>query len=227
MENEMNHTDKCIIVGLGNPGAEYGTTRHNIGFLCLDELTRRHKLTFGIIRQGCQAAHGLIAGCPVVLVKPLLYMNRSGEALAAWARSEDIELGTDPDDTIELRPILIVDDIALPLGALRMRERGSDGGHRGLESIARVFGGNDYPRLRLGVGGREDPIPPSVWADYVLEPFPEDDWSVVDDLVTHAADALEGAIAHDISWAGSRFNRRRSPLLAPEQPDEDLQSGPQ
>lgn len=218
-----------LIVGLGNPGPEYARTRHNIGFLCVDELARRHGLAFGRLRHGCQAAAGEVGGREVVLVRPLAYMNRSGEALAAWARAAELPLtgappAVEPDDgldpfppppgTAALRPLAVVDDIALPLGALRLRSRGSDGGHNGLASLDRCLGGEHYPRLRLGVGGVE-PVPPERWADYVLEEFPAAAAAAVAELVAYGADALEAVLVHGVEGAGSRFNRRRPPAADP------------
>lgn len=222
-----------LIVGLGNPGPEYALTRHNAGFLCLDELARRHGLAFGPVRHACQAAAGEIGGRAVVLVKPLAYMNRSGEALAGWARAEALALtGAPPEPPAEdgfppapaptgRRPLAVVDDIALPLGALRLRAAGSDGGHNGLASLDRCLGGGHYPRLRLGVGA-EDPVPAPLWADYVLEEFPAAAADAVAEMVAAGADALEAVLEHGVDGAASRCNRRRPPA-APG--GEDLPSG--
>jgi len=223
-----------LIVGLGNPGPEYADTRHNIGFLCLDELARRHGLGFGPLRHACQAAAGTVQGRPVTLIKPLAYMNRSGEALAGWARAEGLALtGAPPPPPDEdgfpvpetgsgRRPLIVVDDIALPLGAVRLRARGSAGGHNGLASLDRCLGGEHYPRLRLGVGG-EEPVPPAAWADYVLEAFPASDAAAVAELVRAGADALELVLALGVDGAASRCNRRRPPRPSA---DEDLPSPP-
>jgi len=221
-----------LFVGLGNPGPEYALTRHNVGFRCLDELARRHGLAFGPVRHACQAAAGDVRGRAVVLVKPLAYMNRSGEALAAWARAEALALSGAPPGPPDadgfpsapapgLRPLVVVDDIALPLGAVRLRAAGSDGGHNGLASLDRCLGGGHYPRLRLGVG-TEEPVPPRLWADYVLQEFPADDADAVAEMLAAGADALEAVLEHGVEGAASRCNRRRPPAASG---GSDLPSG--
>jgi PTH1 family peptidyl-tRNA hydrolase len=217
------NTQIRLIVGLGNPGPEYARTRHNIGFRCLDLLAARHGLEFGRIKDGCAAAEGRIGGRDVLLVKPLRYMNLSGQALGVWAARRSLELGLPDEDPDErpVTPLVIVDDIALPLGSLRLRGKGSDGGHNGLVSIAAVLGGEDYPRMRLGVAPDEDAVPAAAWKDFVLEAFDDREWEESEDLIAHACDAVEAYLEHGVDWTGSRFNRRiRKP--APEPEGEDL-----
>ncbi len=197
-----------LIVGLGNPGPEYERTPHNIGFRCLERLAADHGLAFGMVRDGCRWAEGTVAGVPVVLVQPLRYMNRSGEALTAWFRRHGPET-PEGEDTLP-PPLVVVDDIALPLGALRLRAKGSDGGHRGLESMDRALGDVEYPRLRLGVAPDADGVHAADWADFVLEPFDDDDWDTSEDLVGYACEAVEAFLAHGVDWTASRFNRRPS-----------------
>jgi len=218
-----------LIVGLGNPGPEYARTRHNIGFRCLDLLAERHGLEFGRVKDGCTAAEGRIQGRAVLLVKPLRYMNLSGEALGVWAARRSLAIGRpDPDDdplAAEQRvmPLVIVDDIALPLGSLRLRAHGSDGGHNGLASLAKALGGERYPRMRLGVAPDEDAVPAELWKNFVLESFEGGEWDLSEDLIAHACDAVEAYLEHGVDWTGSRFNRRiRKP--APEPQAEDLQT---
>jgi peptidyl-tRNA hydrolase, PTH1 family len=222
-----------LIVGLGNPGPDYARTRHNIGFRCLDLLAKRHGLEFGRVKDGCMAAEGRIKGHSVVLVKPLRYMNVSGEALSVWAARRSLAIGApdpalDPDDDCQpaeqpVMPLVIVDDIALPLGSLRLRARGSDGGHNGLASLAKALGGEDYPRMRLGVAPDEDAVPTELWKNFVLESFEGGEWDVSEDLIAHACDAVEAYLEHGVDWTGSRFNRRiRKP--DPEPQAEDLQT---
>ena len=199
-----------ILVGLGNPGPEYARTRHNLGFRVLDLLAARHGLAFGVVRYACAAAEGEIGGVPVVMVKPLSYMNRSGEALAGWLRGR----GLRPDDAAEdppEPPLVICDDIALPLGATRLRARGGAGGHNGLVSLIGALGGEEFPRLRLGVAPHEGSPAPEDWADFVLGEFPDEDWDESEDLVARGADALECVLADGLEIAAGRFNRRRPP----------------
>ena len=224
--------DVTLIVGLGNPGPEYARTRHNVGFRVLDLLAARRGLAFGPEQHGCA-----VAGDPAgtLLVKPQLYMNRSGEALRAWAEAtgfalpklgpapgpqidggEAGDLGGEPGSPGGGADLLAVgDDIALPLGALRLRAGGSDGGHRGLESLIRVLGAGDFPRLRLGVapaGG----VPAEAWSDFVLGMFLDEEWPVSEELVSDAADAVEAFLAEGCEAAAGRFNRRRA--LDPDPP---------
>lgn len=222
-----------LIVGLGNPGPEYARTRHNIGFRCVDLLARRHGLEFGRVKDGCIAAEGRIGEHDVLLVKPLRYMNVSGEALAVWAKRRSLDIGIpDPEDEVQgedrpLVPLVIVDDIALPLGSLRLRAKGSAGGHNGLHSMAHALGGEDYPRMRLGVAPDQDAVPAEQWKDFVLDTFENGEWDDSEDLIAHACDAVEAYLEHGVDWTGSRFNRRiRKPDPEPEPgPEgEDLQT---
>jgi len=197
-----------ILVGLGNPGNRYARTRHNLGFRVVERLAERHGLAFGPVTADCAAALGRVAGVETVLLKPMRYMNRSGEALSRWAGSRDVDLT--PDDAImEPPPVVVCDDIALPLGAARLRGRGGPGGHRGLESVLAALGGSEaFPRLRLGVAGGEEPPPPEFWSDYVLADFSSEEWPLSKELVAHACAALEYALVHGIEAATGRFNRK-------------------
>ncbi len=222
-----------LVIGLGNPGPEYERTRHNIGFRVVEELARLHGLVFGPVRDGCRVAGDPDSADGLVLLQPLLYMNRSGEALARWARRGDRNISTaseaEPEGESDaapegepvaasgavapatadpvIRPLVICDDIALPLGSLRLRGRGSDGGHRGLESIIRVFGGGEFPRLRLGVAGERPPSPED-WADYVLAPFTDEEWPVTEDQIADACEVVACWSVEGREAAASRFNRR-------------------
>ena len=215
-----------LIVGLGNPGAKYERTRHNIGFRVVDKLAERMGISFGIARHGCVAAGDPESPDGVVLLKPLLYMNCSGDAVERWARAigapvsaaapddaPDTDDAAENDDAAEspagtvVRPLVICDDISLPLGSIRMRARGSDGGHRGLESLINSLGGREFPRLRLGVAGG-DWSPRDDWAEYVLARFEADEWPLSEDLADQAADAVECWLAEGVEIAAGRFNRR-------------------
>ena len=184
-----------LIVGLGNPGAEYRETRHNVGFKVADEIARRHGLSFAMAP--AQVPESFIAkrfgGDPVLVAKPLTYMNRSGDAVAALARYYDVPL----DDLL-----VVVDDIDLPFGRLRARPRGSAGTHNGLRSIVdRV--GTEFPRLRLGVGrgdARRD------LADHVLSKFERDEIAALDEFIARAADAAEMFAAAGIATVMNTYN---------------------
>jgi len=212
-----------LVVGLGNPGERYARTRHNLGFRVVDALAARAGLRFAPVQDGCAAAAGRLAGSEVVLVKPLLFMNRSGETLAAWARARGLPLlpagetaatpvpedpAAAPGPSPPPPPPAVCDDIALPLGSLRLRAGGSDGGHRGLDSLGRVLGGTAFPRLRLGVDGSEAGVPPPAWADYVLADFPAAEWPATEDLVQDACDAVLTWLELGLAAAAGRHNRR-------------------
>ncbi len=170
-----------LVVGLGNPGAKYRDTRHNIGFMVADELVRRFGGEFQMAP--AQVAETLVAkrfgASPLLVAKPLTFMNLSGEAIGGLVRYYGVEA-----DSF----LVIVDEIALPFGKLRARARGSAGGHNGLKSVVQHLGTTEFARLRLGVGrgdARRD------LADHVLSKFEADERSALDELVTRAADAAE------------------------------------
>jgi PTH1 family peptidyl-tRNA hydrolase len=187
-----------LIAGLGNPGRQYAGTRHNVGFEVLDELARRHGLSFESAPADALMAKWRTPDVPggVILAKPLTFMNRSGFAVAELARYYRLE----PHDVL-----VIVDEVALELGRLRARARGSAGGHNGLKSVAEQLGTDEYPRLRIGVGRgdqRRD------LADHVLARFEADERAVVDETVTRAADAVEMFVASGIAPVMNAFNRK-------------------
>ena len=171
---------KYLIVGLGNIGAEYELTRHNIGFLVLDRLADAHQ---GSPWQ--QDRHAFISelkhkGRTIHLIKPTTYMNLSGKAVSYWIKEHKI-----PKENI----LIITDDIALDYGVLRMRKKGSAGGHNGLKNIEELIGGQDYPRLRFGVG---DHFSKGRQVDYVLSPFLSKE---MDELVLNMDRAIDAILA--------------------------------
>lgn len=185
-----------LIVGLGNPGREYRDTRHNVGFTVVEEIARRHGLALAM--GPAQVPETFIAkrygSDPLLLAKPLTYMNRSGDAVAALTRYYDIGA----DDLL-----VVVDDAALPLGRLRARSRGSAGGHNGLKSIIERLGTMEFARLRLGVG-RGDPR--RDLADHVLATFEPDEKAALEDLITRAADAAEMFAVDGIEKVMNAYN---------------------
>jgi peptidyl-tRNA hydrolase, PTH1 family len=181
-----------LIAGLGNPGPKFRGTRHNIGFDVLDELARRANVAFE-----SAPADALVArwrASDVLLVKPLTFMNRSGLAVEALRAAR----GLAPTDVLA-----VVDDVALELGELRVRERGSHGGHNGLRSLIDVMGTEDFPRVRVGI--KKGELPEDL-AEYVLSEFPEEDVLVVQEIVGRAADAVESFLREGPAPAMNRFN---------------------
>jgi peptidyl-tRNA hydrolase, PTH1 family len=185
------------VVGLGNPGERYRRTRHNLGFMVVDELASRHARV-----RPHEEGEALVLAAPlgtqeVLLVKPLTFMNRSGVAVERLLADH----GGTPADLV-----VVVDELALPLGEIRVRERGSHGGHNGLRSLIEVLGTEDFARVRLGVGQGE--LPEDL-AGYVLSDFPQDDVLVVQEAVGWAADAVTCLITEGPSQAMNRFNGPR------------------
>jgi PTH1 family peptidyl-tRNA hydrolase len=185
-------------VGLGNPGPEYEETRHNAGFLLADHLARRWSLPPFRRADRSRETGGPVAGVDVRLVKPTTYMNRSGAALASLLARP----GFDPS----LHLLILLDEVALPLGRFRLRGAGSAGGHNGLKSIEGALQRQDYARLRIGVG----PRPPEYddLADYVLAPFLPEERRMLDDLLDPMAEAVECWLSEGIELAMTRFNTR-------------------
>lgn len=177
-EGEVGLRVECMIVGLGNPGPEYVPTRHNVGFMVVDLLARRWSGRFTPREQALIAPVG-IHGVPTLLVKPQTFMNLSGKAVGPLVR----QLG------LPLEKVLVVyDDMDLPFGTLRMRSKGSAGGHKGMQSVLEHIGSQAVPRLRVGIGrpsGNMDPV------DYVLSPFDPEERELLPLILERAAEALE------------------------------------
>lgn len=200
-----------LVVGLGNPGARYARTRHNVGFRCLEALASRLGLVFGEVQPQYRAAVGEGPAGPVTLLQPLTFMNRSGEALAAWSRltGRRIDAATPesaPDPGIV--PIVVCDDLNLGLGSLRIRGGGGDGGQNGLASILRTVGSEQVPRLRLGIGGGPAQVLPEAWADYVLAEFAPAEQEAAAAMIERGAEAMLCLLEHGWELAAARFNRR-------------------
>jgi len=185
-----------LIVGLGNPGREYRDTRHNVGFLVVDEIARRHQLTLAMAPS--QVPETFVAKRygpePLLVAKPLTYMNRSGDAVDALARYYDI-------GAADL--LVVVDEAALPFGRLRARARGSAGGHNGLKSIIERLGTTEFARLRLGVG-RGDPQRDLV--DHVLSKFESGERAELEEFISRAADAAEMFAVEGIEQVMNAYN---------------------
>ena len=184
---------KYLIVGLGNIGSEYAETRHNIGFKIVDALAKASTSSFKPSRLGdmCEVKH---KGRTFVLVKPSTFMNLSGKAVQYWMSETKV-----PIDKV----LIITDDIALDTGVIRIRAKGSDGGHNGLKSINQVLGRQDYPRLRFGVGkdfGKGQQI------DYVLGEWTSEDLEIINPKVEKAVEAVKAFGTMELRFVMNQFN---------------------
>ena len=184
-----------LVVGLGNPGPKYDWTRHNMGFLVIDELAEREKIPVQKLKFKALTNTVVIGDRSVLLMKPTTYMNLSGGAVGEAARFYKI-----PPERI----LVISDDVALPQGKLRIRRSGSAGGHNGLKDIIAHLGGDGFPRIKVGVGGK--PHPDSDMADWVLGKFTGQDKKVMEEAIQRAADAVETLLKSGVDQAMSRYN---------------------
>ncbi len=187
--------DRYLIVGLGNPGREYRANRHNAGFMLLDRLAERHKWMGFTKRQGkALITTGLLGQASLVLAKPQTFMNLSGEAVSSLLHFYDLPLE---------RLLVVVDEIDLPLGTLRLRPDGGSAGHNGLRSIIEQLGTEVFPRLRLGVGR---PSGVKAAAGYVLRDFRGEELEIMTLTLDKAADAVECFVREGLVTAMNRFN---------------------
>ena len=194
----MDETEKFLIVGLGNPGAKYKNTRHNVGFQILQSLADKKGVPFKHSSQLVgELAQATIRDKKVFLLQPATYMNLSGEAVKRFVDYYKIPLD---------HVIVVCDDVALPLGTMRMRTKGSSGGHNGLESIETHLNTQFYARLRIGVGGPGN----QVLSDYVLGRFSEEEDKTVREIEAKAVEVLELWIAAGIAIAMQTSNKNLS-----------------
>ncbi len=185
---------ELIVVGLGNPGARYRNTRHNVGWWCVEELARRSGIGFGHGNRHTDLGEGYLRGVQITLARPLTFMNRSGDAVSYLLRRYNA--------TPRLL-VVLADDMALPPGKLRVRPGGGAGGHNGLKSIISVTGTNEFTRVRIGIGrpfDRGDEI------DHVLTTFPPDELERVKEAIARAADAVEILATEGVEHAMNAFN---------------------
>ena len=187
-----------IIAGLGNPTREYEGTRHNVGFDVIDRLAARYNIDVDVKKHRALIGKGMIAGQKVILAKPQTYMNLSGESI----RSILDYYKVDPETEL----IVIYDDISLDVGKLRIRAKGSAGGHNGIKNIIAHVGGPVFPRIKVGVGEK----PPKYdLADYVLGHFSKAEQELMEEGYQDAVKAVEMIVSGDISGAMSEYNRKK------------------
>ncbi|WP_027086713.1 aminoacyl-tRNA hydrolase [Cohnella panacarvi] len=182
------------IVGLGNPGAEYANTRHNVGFMVIDELARKHGSD--VSGNKCKARTGevRILGEKIALIKPMTYMNLSGESVRAFMDYYKVKL----EDLI-----VVYDDLDTEVGRIRLRYQGSAGGHNGIKSIIQHTGTQTFNRIRIGISR---PKPGIVISDYVLSPFAKAEQTDVRRMVEEACEAIEYAVSHTFEQTMAKFN---------------------
>jgi PTH1 family peptidyl-tRNA hydrolase len=189
-------TYQWLVAGLGNPGAEYELSPHNLGFMVADRLAARHSIR--VTRKEANSLVGLgeIAGSAVVLVKPQTFMNLSGPAVKLLLEKYGIE---------PARLLLVYDELALPWTQFRIRPKGSSAGHNGVESVIRSVGTQNFPRLRLGIHPGH---PIGDGARFVLTPYRKAQWKELDEVVEQGAQAVESVIAAGVEKSMAKFNRR-------------------
>jgi peptidyl-tRNA hydrolase, PTH1 family len=185
-----------LIGGLGNPGALYQSTRHNLGYCVLDYISRHNKISLKLQTAQAFIGQGTLWNIPVVLVKPATFMNRSGEAIKAFSAYFRIA----PSDII-----IIHDDLDLEFGQIKIKAKGGSGGHRGIESIIDVLEENAFIRIRIGIGrpprGAEE-------SGFVLEPFSEEEQSNIQDIFMRAAQCLKAVVTEGTTAAMNQFHKK-------------------
>ncbi len=198
MASEEQRKPTRIVVGLGNPGPRYRDTRHNVGFGCVDLLAERWGIAVNDRRRTTILGQGYRDGVPVVLAKPRTFMNLSGESVAYLLA----RFGGRPADLV-----VVYDEMALPLGRIRLRARGSDAGHNGIKDIIRTVHTVDFPRLRIGIGGPGM----SGSVDHVLGRFSDEETPMVNASILRSAEAVECLLTEGIDIAMNRYNTDPKP----------------
>jgi len=186
-----------LIAGLGNPGLKYSRTRHNIGFYVIDVLCKRHKIELKPGKGEWLEADFRLRGEDVILMKPLTYMNRSGIAVRDLMEKREI---------VKEDLLVMVDDFQIPLGTIRVRDKGSDGGHNGLASIAYELFSEDYPRMRLGIG-KDEPIRKDEFVDFVLGEFNDDEFEKLVKMYEIYTDCAESFVVNGVYKTMNSFNK--------------------
>jgi PTH1 family peptidyl-tRNA hydrolase len=190
-------TIRWIIAGLGNPGLTYAGTRHNAGFMGLDQLAKEQDIAIRTMRFQGDCGDGMVGTQRCLLLKPTTFMNNSGESVAAAATFYKI-----PPE----RVLVLYDDIALPPGKLRIRRKGSAGGHNGMKSIIALLGSEEFPRIRIGVGAK--PRPDYDLADWVLGKFSEEDLAALTPALAHVADAARYIVEGNMDQAMNLYSKK-------------------
>lgn len=188
-----------IIAGLGNPGKEYEHTRHNAGFLTVDYLAYKNNVSLNKIKFKGLCGEGIIGGNKVLLLKPQTYMNLSGQSILDAVQFYKIDLEN---------LIIIYDDVSIPLGRIRLRPSGSDGGHNGMKSIIYLLGQDNFPRVRVGIGG-----PKYDMVDHVIGKFDNEEKGIITSVLKTAGDAAESILTEGMQTAMNKYNRYKHECL--------------
>jgi PTH1 family peptidyl-tRNA hydrolase len=202
-----------IIIGLGNPGRRYEHTRHNIGFITVDHLAEKHGIRINKIKHKALVGEGIISGQKVLLVKPQTYMNLSGQSVREVVSYYKPELSN---------LIVVYDDVDLPMGRIRIRPSGSAGTHNGMRSIIYDLQKDDFPRVRIGIGGERR----MGLADYVTGGFRKEEKKLMEDAVLRAASALECIIGKGIDQAMNEYNSKEPVRKKADNPARKEAKGP-
>ena len=186
---------KYLVVGLGNIGDEYAATRHNIGFRVLDAFAKASNAVFSTQRY-CDVAQVRVKNKILVLLKPSTYMNLSGNAVVYWMQKENI-----PIENV----FVIVDDLSLPVGAIRIRPKGSDAGHNGLKNIALMLKTENYTRLKFGIG---NDFPRGMQVEYVLGTFSDEDNKIIEEKIPTAVEAIKAFCLSGLAFAMNHYSNK-------------------
>lgn len=189
-----------LIVGLGNPGKGYANNRHNVGFLCLNYFARLHSIRFDHRQCQTRAGTGEVSGEKLLLARPGTFVNLSGKSVACLLSKHHIPLSD---------LLIIYDDLDLPLGKIRLRQSGSSGGHKGMNSIISALGSEDFPRIRVGIGrpeGEKQSVSEDAIVNYVLSDFSPQEEAIIKPTIAKVAEAIDCFLTQGIVGAMNKFN---------------------
>lgn len=188
-----------LIVGLGNPSAQYGNTRHNIGFDAIDAIAEKYNINMNNRKHKAVYGQGIIAGQKVILAKPQTFMNLSGESIRSFIDYYKIDAQT--------QLLVLFDDVSLGVGQLRIRKKGSAGGHNGIKNIIAHLNSQDFSRIKIGVGEKPEEMD---LADYVLGHFSKEERIIMNNAVQKVTEAVDRIVAGDMNGAMNQYNQKES-----------------